>query len=367
MTTVKLPDSGTLKTIDYNAFKDSSNLTSMNIPRSLETIGNSAFWGCKFGGDVVLDNLTNISNHAFRGTNITSFIVLDGTITSTGTDAMFYQCYNLETVVLPRSVTSIGSISFAYCNSLKYFVASENITSVSSNALPGNLKAIVLVGDDQDKLNAAATAFGGTLASFATYDPEAYPSSRTVYYGVDTKDSVNYYQFDGFDKDWCEWNATTNVKTNYAPVAEALGYSIREKGEIKDGIIAGFKLDPASREAYEKYFGEITLGLFVANAGKFTGNDFIVDGEITNTFGVQLEITQRDYHKVNCTVVGMSEATDVPPLAYALYVLDSEGNVVDYIQKDDYASGSFANVATAGENTLIAVTLAEVEALISKE
>ena len=63
----------------------------------------------------------------------------------------------------------------------------------------------------------------------------------------------------------------------------------------------------------------------------------------------------------------MSEATDVPPLAYALYVLDSEGNVVDYIQKDDYASGTFANVATAGENTLIAVTLAEVEALISKQ
>ena len=361
--TVVLPEG--LTTVKGEAFNNSG-VTSINIPSSLKVIESNAFRNCKFGGVVVLNELNSIGNNAFNGTDITGLVIKGGSVTSTGTNAEFANCSKLEFVILPSTITSIGNYSFSGCSKLKYIVASENITSVSSAAgVPATVKAIILTGSDTEKLATAAAAFGGTLASFDTYNPSAYPSSRTVYYGVETKDNVNYYKFTDLESAWCTWNATTNEKVNYKPVVNPVGYSIKENAEVSDGIIAGFLLDQASREAYEGIFGEISLGVFMANANEFTGDDFIVNGVMTNTFGVQLEITAEDYSKINCTVVGMSAANNIPPIVFALYALDSEGNVIDYVQKTDYASNAFANTAVAGENTLIAVTLSEVEALVS--
>jgi hypothetical protein len=361
--TVVLPEG--LTTVKGDAFNNSG-VTSINIPSSLKVIESGAFRNCKFGGVVVLNELNSIGNNAFNGTDITGLVIKGGSVTSTGTNAEFANCSKLEFVILPSTITSIGNYSFSGCSKLKYIVASENITSVNtSSGVIGSIKAIILKGNDQDKLATAAAAFGGTLASFDTYNPSAYPSSRTVYYGVETKDNVNYYKFTDIESAWSAWDALTNVRSEYNPIVEALGYSIKENGDVKDGIISGYKLDPVSREAYEEIFGEISLGVFMANANEFTGDDFIVNGVMTNTFGVQLEITAEDYSKINCTVVGMSAANNIPPIVFALYALDSEGNVIDYVQKTDYASDAFANTAVAGKNTLIAVTLSEVEALVS--
>lgn len=52
--------------IEDNAFKDCSNLTSVDIPNSVESIGNSAFSGCYSLTSITIPNsVTNIGDNAF--------------------------------------------------------------------------------------------------------------------------------------------------------------------------------------------------------------------------------------------------------------------------------------------------------------
>ena len=94
---------GTL-TIAGGLFRDKTNLTSVKIPDSVKSIGESAFEGC---------------------TGITSITIPDG-VTSIYTGA-FYGCTSLESIIIPDSITSIGAIVFHGCNNLTdiYYSGSE--------------------------------------------------------------------------------------------------------------------------------------------------------------------------------------------------------------------------------------------------
>ena len=68
----------------------SSGLTSVTIPDSVTSIGNSAFYGCS---------------------GLTSVTIPDS-VTSIG-DSAFYGCSGLTSVTIPDSVTSIGNSAFS--------------------------------------------------------------------------------------------------------------------------------------------------------------------------------------------------------------------------------------------------------------
>ena len=95
-------------------FKDNTVITSIEIPSSVTSIGNEAFWGCK--------EVTNIN-------------IIDG-VKSIGNSA-FYGCNDLETLYISNTIESIGDYAFAECNNIfdikigskKAITASENIFS----------------------------------------------------------------------------------------------------------------------------------------------------------------------------------------------------------------------------------------------
>ena len=84
-----------------------SNLTSVNLPSGISSIGDYAFSYCS--------NLTNVD--------------FPSIITSIG-DYAFYKCYSLTNLTLPSNLNSIGDWAFDYYSSLTSLTINSNITKL---------------------------------------------------------------------------------------------------------------------------------------------------------------------------------------------------------------------------------------------
>mgnify|MGYP000572570146 CR=1 FL=1 len=101
LTTVTFEKESQLKTIGgdyyYGAFSDCTALTSIEIPASVETIGNTAFYSCSSLATVTFEKgsrLKTIGNNAY------------------------YRCTSLTSIEIPASVETIEKKAFMHCSSL---------------------------------------------------------------------------------------------------------------------------------------------------------------------------------------------------------------------------------------------------------
>lgn len=104
---------GTTQIPNY-AFQDCIDLTSVEFPSTLQTIGNYAFQRCS--------KLTSVD--------------IPSSVTSIGSSA-FSNCSNLISITIPDSVTSIGNGTFSYCSSLTSITIPDSVTSIGSFAFQG--------------------------------------------------------------------------------------------------------------------------------------------------------------------------------------------------------------------------------------
>ena len=132
LTSLNIPSSVT--SIDDSAFYGCSCLTSVTIPTSVFSIGKNPFYDCKgitsFNveqGNIHYDSRDNCnaiietsSNTLISGCRNTN---IPKSVTSIGDDA-FYGCSGLTSVTIPNSVTTIGKYAFQGCG---------NLTSVLTN------------------------------------------------------------------------------------------------------------------------------------------------------------------------------------------------------------------------------------------
>ena len=188
---VSLPDS--LKKIGEGAFGDCSNLQKIVIGKNIETINSSAFSGCaSLSKVIILSDKVNIGRDVFSGCELLKTaggigencnvefalrktlsgisgvleycetliipegvvklgedflpsypyavklkeIVLPSTLTEIGSGA-FYKCSSLKNVVLPESVTTIGSSAFEDCTSLESITIPDSLKTVGYEAFNG--------------------------------------------------------------------------------------------------------------------------------------------------------------------------------------------------------------------------------------
>ncbi|MBQ8545463.1 MAG: leucine-rich repeat protein [Clostridia bacterium] len=127
---IVIPESVT--TIDYNAFA-STVITSVTLPSTLETIGNSVFDGCTGLTEVTIpDAVTTLGQAAFKGcSNLKRVNISANSQISNKWISIFRGCTKLESVFVPPLVTEIGYDNFWDCTALTEITFSEGLKNIS--------------------------------------------------------------------------------------------------------------------------------------------------------------------------------------------------------------------------------------------
>ena len=127
-----IPNSVT--SIDDHAFWGCTGLTSVTIPDSVTSIGGGAFSDCTGLSSITIpDSVTSIGDYAFRGcTGLTSVAIPDS-VTSVGSFT-FYGCTGLASITIPDSVTSISRFAFAGCAGLTSITIPDSVTKIDGYA-----------------------------------------------------------------------------------------------------------------------------------------------------------------------------------------------------------------------------------------
>ena len=127
------------------AFGYCSSLKYISIPKSVICLNANPFadWDGKLKclspnfiyEDDVLFNKNKSKIISFRNQNIESYVI-PNSVTSIG-DGAFSYCSSLHSVFIPDSVTSIGDCAFENCSSLSKIVISSSVTSIGDGAFDG--------------------------------------------------------------------------------------------------------------------------------------------------------------------------------------------------------------------------------------
>ena len=130
LTSITIPNSVT--TIGESAFYKCTSLTSITIPNSVTSIGNSAFYECTSLTSVTIPNsVTTIGENAFQScTSLTSVTIPNSVTTIEG--SAFHNCISLTSITIPNSVTTIGEVAFGNCTLLSSVTIPNSVTTIGN-------------------------------------------------------------------------------------------------------------------------------------------------------------------------------------------------------------------------------------------
>ena len=102
-----------------------NSLTSLTLPSSLQSIGDSAFLDCYSLTSLTLpSSLQSIGDHAFYRCSSLTSLTLPSSLQSIG-DSAFSCCSSLTSLTLPSSLQSIGGGAFTGCTSLRSVICNQ--------------------------------------------------------------------------------------------------------------------------------------------------------------------------------------------------------------------------------------------------
>ena len=126
--------------IEDDVFKNSTELTSIQIGSNVSSIQENAFKGCSnltkvilYGDNIISKDYTSSSSlKDIFGRQVTTYVI-GNNATSIGTYA-FYGCENLQSVTIGSGVTTIGTYAFNRCKNLQSVTIGSGVTTIGNSA-----------------------------------------------------------------------------------------------------------------------------------------------------------------------------------------------------------------------------------------
>lgn len=202
----------TVTEIKDDAFRD-TNITSIELPSSIKTIGNMAFNSTKISKISFPENIKTIGIQAFQWSMITD-VTIPASVESVGSEA-FAGCSNLKTAHV--SAKNVGKYAFYASKALESVTITANVESVGYNSflLCASLTT-VNIEESQNSLDLGYMLSDGTFEYGPFYDSPL--ASITLKREIKYKDMYgNPFTPDGWEegifanKFYDEDDLTTNV------------------------------------------------------------------------------------------------------------------------------------------------------------
>ena len=237
LTSLNLP-AGITK-IGYNAFQGCSGLTSLNLPAGITEISYGAFYGCRGLTSLNLPaGITSIGSYAFMGCRGLTSLNLPAGITEIDKYA-FYDCNGLTSLNLPAGITEIGENAFQYCSGLTSLNLPAGVTEIGYRAFKGcsGLTSLTLPAGITEIGKEAFYGCSG-LTSIYVYAEKVPKIYSDVFLGIDAKKCTLYVPMGTYDDYWVsdfgnyfenivEFDATGIDKTTTSTDVEEVGrYSV---------------------------------------------------------------------------------------------------------------------------------------------
>ena len=306
---------------DY-AFHGCSSLSSVTIPNSVTSIGVHAFLDCSSLTSVHITDLAAWCNidfgvytanplyYAYKlylNGELVKDLVIPNSVTSIGSYA-FYGCSSLTSITIPNSVTSIGSGAFYDCESLTSVTIPNSVTSIENRAFWGcESLTSVTIGNSVTSIGYGAFWYCKSLTSVTignsvtSIGEQAFEncSSLTSITIPNSVTSMGYSAFGG-----C---SSLSSVTNYATQPQAIG----------EFVFRDVDLSPC-----QLYVPSTSVGLYkTAKVWKDFGNIQPIRAEdITD---VSETIITPSENEVEITWPSVTGAA-----TYELVIKDKDGNIV---------------------------------------
>ncbi len=165
LTSIKIPTN--VKKIGYQAFCNSG-LSEITIPATIEKMSNEVFKDCKSLETVVFAESFNLSIPKYTFWNCTrlSNITLRSSIGAIG-ECAFQNCDSIRNInFIPEGLNVISNYAFAYCDSLNIITLPRTISNIGKKVFTGCSKIVqITVNTEEDDIapSAAKDAFDQTV------------------------------------------------------------------------------------------------------------------------------------------------------------------------------------------------------------
>ena len=207
-------------------------ITNYKIPENITAIGKWTFSGSNLSSIEIPNSVTSIGDGAFRYCEGLTSITIPNSVTSIG-DGAFYQSA-LSSIEIPNSVTSIGAYAFSECRSLTSIAIPNSVITIGEFAFMDCTLSSIEIPN--------SVTYIGNFAFSSCYKL----SSITVKSAIPIALNNNQYVFEGVDL----WNSTL-----YVPAGSKAAY---QEAEVwKHFYIV--ELDPIQAESVTLSKNKLTL------------------------------------------------------------------------------------------------------------